>query len=126
MNRASKWALRVLAGAVMALSLTGPAPGNVGGCNAGSPPEADARAFCADRRFWECRRDQFAGRIDDAQFGSCLQRIETQCSGFVWPAGCSPTQGQAEGCVFLLANAELASIPTSELVTMYSDCNLCQ
>ncbi len=124
MTRASKWALRGLAGAIMALSLTGPAPGNVGGC-ASTTAVASPRQFCTDRSFWECRRDQFAGRITDEQYAQCLAAIEGGCSAFVWPPGCTPTPPQADACLLLLQRTDLASTPTPQLLMTYPDCNLC-
>lgn len=109
----------------MALALTGPAPGNVGGCSS-TTAVANANQFCIDRSFWECRRDQFARRITDEQYNQCLVAIDAACSGFAWPAGCAPTPPQGEACLLLLQRTDLASIPTPELLTMYPDCNLCR
>ncbi len=118
-----RWALRLAAGAVIFLALGGPAPGNVGGC--GTVPVADSRGFCVDKRDAECRRDHFAGRIDDVERDQCLREIETRCTGSAWPPGCSPTVDQTEACLTILLRMDLASIPTDELLDVYSECNVC-
>jgi hypothetical protein len=116
--------VRGLAAATMLLSLMGPAPGNVGGCGSATPL-ASPRQFCTDRSFWECRRDQFAGRITDAQYGECLAEIEGACSAFVWPPGCFPTPAQADGCLLLLQRTDLSNVSTPDLLASFPDCNLC-
>lgn len=124
MSRPSKWILRALGGAIMALALTGPAPGNVGGCGSTTAVAAPVQ-FCTDRRAYECLRDHYAERIGDDALRDCLEAIEGACSGFVWPAGCAPTPARARACVELLGNPDLAHIPTPELLMMHSECNLC-
>ena len=124
MKRTTRWALRLAAVATMLAGLTGPAPGNVGGCGAGTQT-ANAATHCRDRRFWLCRRDHFAGRIDDAEFAACLQPIEEGCQGASWPPGCMPTPSQSEACIMLLQRGDLATLTNEQLLAMYPDCQLC-
>lgn len=108
----------------MMLGLTGPAPGNVGGCGGGAGG-ANAVAHCTDVSFWRCRRDQFAGRIDDAQFNQCLAPINMVCASRAWPAGCMPTEAQSEACITLLQRGDIANLTNEEIDTMFSECDLC-
>lgn len=118
-----KWALRLAAGAVLFLALGGPAPGNLGGC--GTVSTADARQFCTDREFWECRRDQFAGRISNEQFNTCVGEVMATCTGFAWPAECAPTQPQADACITILQRGDLATLTTLDLYTEFDECDIC-
>ena len=118
-----KWALRLGAGVVLFLALGGPAPGNVGGC--GTVSSADARQFCTDKEFWECRRDQFAGRISAEEYDACLAAVTPTCTGFAWPAMCTPTEGQTAACVTILQRGDLAPLTTTELYATYTECNIC-
>jgi hypothetical protein len=113
-----------VAAAVLGAALTGPAPGNVGGCGQ-QPPVADAVDFCNDRRWWECRREQFGGRLTDEEFAACIAPIEGQCAGAAWEGTCQPTQEQADACILLLQRADRVQIPIDELLAEYGDCNLC-
>ncbi len=88
-------------------------------------PLADARQFCTDRSFWECRRDQFAGRVGNEEFNACVESVSARCEGFAWPAGCTPTQADADACITILQNAELAALTTAELYATYTECNFC-
>lgn len=125
MKNARRWSLRFAGVGVLMLALTGPAPGRVGGCGA-STQGVSASAHCSDKEFWFCRRDQFAGRIDDEQFSTCLSQIATTCSGIAWPVGCEPTPGQSEACILLLQRGDLATLTNDQLLSMYTDCNLCR
>jgi len=87
--------------------------------------DADARQFCVDQGFWECRRDQFAGRITTEEFNTCISSIMPRCEGFAWPAGCRPTEFEASACITILQRGDLAPITTDELYAMYTECDLC-
>jgi hypothetical protein len=123
-KRASRWVLRVLAGATLFAMLAGPTPGNVGGCGAGTPV-ADPVTHCTEQRYFQCLRDHFAGRIDDEGRDICLSLIEGDCRGSQWREGCAPTPAQSTACITLLRRSDLAHLTTSELTAMYTDCNLC-
>lgn len=86
---------------------------------------SDAVTFCMDQRFWECRRDQFAGRITDAEFEACVAPTAMICAGSAWPAGCRPTPQQTDACLMLLQRLDLADVPTAELYSTYAECDLC-
>jgi hypothetical protein len=88
-------------------------------------PAADAGQFCIDQSFWECRRDQFAGRITTEEFDLCISSALSRCDDIAWPAGCRPTEDQAADCITLLQRGDLASITTAELYATYTECNLC-
>lgn len=88
-------------------------------------PPADAEQFCTDRFFWECRRDQFAGRIDDEEFNACIETVGPRCEGFGWVPGCAPSQAEADACITILQRGDLAALTTAELYAMYPDCDLC-
>jgi hypothetical protein len=118
-----RWALRLAAGAVLFLALGGPAPGNVGGC--GTVSNADARQFCSDKEFWECRREQFAGRMSTEEFNVCVGAVMATCTGFAWPAECTVTQGQADACVTILQRTDLTRLNVAELYATYTECNIC-
>lgn len=124
MNTHRRWALRLLAAGVIGVSLTGPAPGNVGGCGQ-QPPLADAFTHCAEKRRWQCRRDHAFMRISDQDFATCLEPIERECAGAQWDGGCTPTQDQSDACLLLLQRADLGHLTTEELLSTYDDCNLC-
>ena len=125
-----RWILRSLAGAFILAGLTGPAPGNIGGCGAANEG-TNPRQFCADRKYWECRRDEFANNqgvrvVSTETTAACYSGIETSCSGAnVWPEGCAPTPAQLQSCLDLLGRGDLVGLTTPELMAMYSDCNLC-
>jgi hypothetical protein len=93
------------------------------GCGPRDP--ADAEAFCTDRGFWLCRRDQFAGRVTDEQFLLCRDALAPMCAGAAWPGGCEPTTFEADACISLLQRGDLAALTNDEILTMYDDCNLC-
>lgn len=124
MKRATKWMLRVLAGSIMVLALGGPAPGNVGGCGS-TAAVANPGQHCTDFEFWKCRRDQFAGRINNTQFNDCVARVDDTCSAAAWPAGCYPTPAQSNACVLLLQRTDLANLTNDQLLSTYDECNLC-
>lgn len=111
-------------GVLLFLILAGPTPGNVGGC--GSTNQAvSAPQHCTDQEFWLCRRDQYAGRIDQTEFNACVQAIPGTCDGAAWPAGCAPTPAQSDACLLLLQRQDLAHLTYGELQAMYDTCNLC-
>lgn len=124
MTNFRRWALRLLAAGVIGAALTGPAPGNVGGCGQ-QPPIADAVQFCNDQRWWQCRRDNVFGRLTDEEFSACIAPIEAECAGAAWEAGCNPTQDQADACIMLLMRADLGNLTNEELLSTYGECNLC-
>ncbi len=124
MKRASKWTLRILAGAVMFMALGGPAPGTIGGCGS-TVPVMSSVDHCTDFEKAKCDRDHYAMRIDDQQYSQCVAAIATTCSGSTWPPNCSPTPAQSKACVNLLLQLSLADQTTDELLATHSDCNLC-
>ncbi len=126
MKRASRWTLRLVAGAVMFLALGGPAPGNVGGCGS-TVPVADAKNFCFDRNKAKCDRDHYAQRITQAQYDQCVAAIAGQCESFAWPPGCTPTPAQAQACINLLLQVSYANQTTEDLLATHDECgtNLC-
>lgn len=126
MKRASRYFVRLAAGVVLFLALGGPTPGNVGGCGS-STPVANPRQFCVDFEFWKCRREQFARRIDEPTAQACFAAIDAACSGRnAWvPSTCAPTPAEAQACIAMLQQADLASIPTTELLATRTECNLC-
>ena len=124
MKRVRSWVLRAAGAAMILAGLTGPAPGNIGGCGGGASV-ANPVQHCRDEQFWRCRRDQFAGRIDDVQFNQCLAPIEASCSGRAWPPGCGPTPAQSEACITLLQRGDLATLTNEQLDMMFSECDLC-
>ena len=115
-----------LAGIGMVFSfIIAPSPGSVGaGC--GGIATVQASQFCVDKKYFECLRDQAAGRIDATEFATCTTGLQTQCASAAWPAGCSPSQAEADACTELLRNVELLATPTPTLYQMYDDCNLCE
>lgn len=86
---------------------------------------ADPQQFCTDRAFWECRRDEFAGRIGSDEAAVCYGAVEPMCEGVSWPAGCAPSEDDAAACIALLQQADLADLTNEELLARYPDCNLC-
>ena len=119
-----RWTLRVAGLALMFVCIAGPAPGNVGGCGA-TRRVADPVEHCLNTEFWKCRRDQFAGRIDEAQYNACLAPIRGVCSAAAWPVGCEPTRSSSTACVNILSRMDLATFTTPELLARFPDCNLC-
>lgn len=119
-----RWVLRAAAGVVLFLALGGPAPGNVGGC--GNVPVADARQFCVEQGYWECRRDYIAGRTTQQEEADCHRELETRCAGRAWPPGCLPSVDQTEVCFQLLRRMDLAQLTTEELYELYTECDICR
>lgn len=102
------------------LLLTGPAPGEVGGCGADaflSQPED----FCRDRAAWICRRQQARGEIRDID--ACFATIPNTCEGAAWPPSCVPlpTQRVTNACIDALSLVENLDVPPEDL----SECNIC-
>lgn len=124
-TRALRWLLRVAAASLMVAGLTGPAPGNIGGCG-GGVSVADPIEHCRQEGFWRCRRDNFAGRTDQAGFEACLAPVEGRCEGTNWPAQCQPTPGQTSACIERLMAGETVHLTNAELDAMFSACDLCQ
>ncbi|MBZ0115410.1 MAG: hypothetical protein IT378_05010 [Sandaracinaceae bacterium] len=130
----SRLLLRLVGGSVLFAALAGPTPGAVGGCGQ-TTTAAGAAQFCADRIFWECRRDRVGGRLTEAQEAECLAPIagcesgegRCDCAGAAWPDDCipAPTLNDTDACIALLRDASLIGIATADLKMMYPDCNLC-
>jgi len=119
-----RWLLRAAAASVIVACVTGPAPGNVGGCGA-SNPVAPANEHCINERFWKCRRDLAGGRLNESEYMDCLAPIGPACQGAMWPAGCEPSNSQSAACITLLSRSDLVSTPTDVLLMNNDDCNLC-
>jgi hypothetical protein len=124
LKRARRWALRIGVGAVLFLGLAGPAPGDIGGCGS-TNPVASPIQHCTDKEFWQCQRDHFVGRINPAEFDTCVGRIEAMCGAASWPAGCLPTPDESTACIELLRRSDLVHLTTEELLAMNDECNLC-
>lgn len=89
-------------------------------------PTADAARFCADRSFWECRREEFAGRLTADEAAECYRRgSASTCDAARWPEGCAPVDSEADACLDLLQDEALVDTPTGELLEAYDDCDLC-
>ena len=124
-NRRTRWPLRLAAAALAIGLLTGPTPGNTGGCTATSS-QADAHQFCEDRENWKCRREEFARRLDAGEAAACYSAVEPSCIGVnAWPSGCSPTTNQTEACILLLSREDFISFTNEELFAAFEDCNIC-
>jgi len=119
-----RWLLRAAAASVIAACLTGPAPGNVGGCGAENPV-VDATEHCINERFWKCRRDLAGGRLNETEYMDCLLPIQAACSGASWPDGCEPSNSQSNECIVLLSRSDLVTTPTDVLLNTFDECNLC-
>ncbi len=114
-RRARRVLLRLAAGTVALLALGGPTPGYIGSCDAGGSRVADPDQFCADRRDAECARDAYAGRITREMYNVCRMGIETECSGFNWAGGCSPSPETAAACVDALRDMTRIGTVTSAI-----------
>lgn len=89
-------------------------------------PIADAAQFCADRSFWECRREEFTGRLTADEAAECYRRGSADaCDAATWPEGCGPTEDEVDACIDLLQDGDLIDISTPELLEAYDDCDLC-
>lgn len=118
------WAIRLAVGAFLAVALTGPAPGDVGGCGSGVAI-ADPVVHCEEKSFWQCRREEFSMRATPEESAACYARIDMMCPGATWPDACEPTPGQSQVCIDLLQSGEYVDIPTPELLSSFNTCNLC-
>ena len=118
------WAIRLAVGAFLAVALTGPAPGDVGGCGSGVAI-ADPVVHCEEKSFWQCRREEFSMRATPEESAACYARIDMMCPGATWPDACEPTPGQSQACIDLLQSGEYVDIPTRELLSSFNTCNLC-
>lgn len=127
MNR--RFLLLLAAGGVLLMTLTGPAPGDVGACGARFD-RASAPQHCADFRFWRCRREAAAGRLLPAELNACVEDVEMACQTARWPDRCAPTQAQSDACIALLREGTLINVSCDavsdcELTRRYIDCDLC-
>lgn len=120
-----RWTLRISGLVLMFVCIAAPSPGNVGGC-AANRRVANPEEHCINTEFWKCRRDQFAGRIDQAEYDACLVPIRGRCSAAAWPMGCEPTTSSSTACVTLLSRMDLAEFTTPDLLATFPDCNLCE
>ena len=118
------WAIRLAVGAFLAVALTGPAPGDVGGCGSGVAI-ADPVVHCEEKSFWQCRREEFSMRATPEESAACYARIDMMCPGATWPDACEPTPGQSQVCIDLLQSGAYVDIPTPELLSSFNTCNLC-
>lgn len=136
MNR--KMLGRALVGAILFLSLGGPAPGAVGSCG-GSTTAADAHQFCIDWRITRCNRAKARGEVpptppppcvDDPATPAneadpamcnllfCQSQVPESCLHFVWPADCvpEPTTLMVTACYLGLHDpARLADVPADNI-----------
>ncbi|MCB9596620.1 MAG: hypothetical protein H6719_28105 [Sandaracinaceae bacterium] len=97
--------------------------------DAGVPRDADTSPaspteFCINERFWLCRRDLAGGRIDEGQYNMCLEPISAACEGAAWPAGCAPTNEQANACIIELSRSDRVS-ESNETLLAEPVCRLC-
>ncbi|MEQ8459794.1 MAG: hypothetical protein RLO52_47040 [Sandaracinaceae bacterium] len=118
------WLLRLAAAGFIAVGLTGPAPGDVGGCGV-SVSIADPVLHCEEKSFWQCRREEFSMRATPEESAACYDAIPGMCPGASWPADCEPTPAQSQACIDLLQSGEYVDIPTPELLSSFNTCNLC-
>jgi hypothetical protein len=123
---AKRWLPRILAAAFLVLMLGGPTPGNVGGCGVDSEARGvTASAHCLEKQFWQCARDEAAGRLDAMEFQLCNEAVGPGCAGAAFPFGCMPTQEQADDCYDLLRRSDLLHLTNEELLSTHTECNLC-
>ncbi|MGE0791843.1 MAG: hypothetical protein AB7S26_39580 [Sandaracinaceae bacterium] len=123
-KRYASWLLRLVAGAVLFMSLAGPGAGNVGGCG-NTPPLVDAVQHCMDREGARCRREAAAGRISSVEFTDCVNTFMDVCMSASWPTGCAPTPAESQACVRLLTRLDFLQTPTDQLLAEHGECNLC-
>ncbi len=113
----------VLLGAGVVLCLTGPAPGEVGGC--GDPdPIANAADFCAAREQLECTRAYWRGELPAERIPACEERARTGCAAVAdWPPWCTPrpTYREARACLDDMRREDLLDLAPSEIPR----CRLC-
>jgi hypothetical protein len=95
--------LRGLAALVVAMSIAGPAPGHIGGCNV-ETGAVDPVRYCIAYERRVCERDRVAGRIDDAAYATCLRNLDADCAGRNWPVGCSPSEATTQACLDALVD----------------------
>ena len=120
---AGRWVIRLLLGAGFALMLTGPAPGNVGGCGA-PPPFVDPATFCDEFERLSCWRDAAAGRVTEPEFQACLGRVSTVCIGFAFT--CAPLRSSADECLYYITDERGLSFTTERLLAEPGNaCDLC-
>jgi hypothetical protein len=114
--------LRACALVVVALALGGPTPGYVGSCSTSGPDQTvDRVQFCTDTSTWKCARDLAAGRIDMNGYNTCSGRIDTDCAGFNFPAGCAPSRPRADACISALSDANRISTMSDSIVECQSN-----
>jgi len=118
------WTLRLGGAALIAVGLTGPAPGDVGGCGSGVAV-ASPVDHCEQKNDWTCIRENFAGRSTDEERAACQATIPAMCAGATWPEGCMPTPAASAACIDLLRDGRYVDIPTPELLSSFNTCNLC-
>jgi hypothetical protein len=111
--------LRLAAGVVILLALGGPTPGYIGSCDAGGARVADPAQFCVDKRSAECARDLSAMRITMEMYNACSATLLSECNGFNWAAGCSPSPETADACLAALRDPSRLGTLNSEIV----ECN---
>lgn len=117
-----RFVLRALALVVVALALGGPTPGYVGNCSPGSGTSTvDRVQFCTDKETYQCARDLAAGRIDMNQYNTCSGRIDSDCAGFNFPAGCAPSNELAHACIDALSRPERIGTPNDMIVECQSN-----
>ena len=117
-----RFMLRAGALVVVALALGGPTPGYVGSCSTSGPDQSvDRVQFCVDSSTWKCARDLGAGRIDMNAYNACRARIDTDCAGFNFPAGCSPSRPRADACNSALSDANRIGTRSEDIVECQSN-----
>jgi hypothetical protein len=89
-------------GVALFLVLGGPGPGSVGDCTQGASI-ADATQHCRNAGAWRCARRRARGDITEEEERECVSMVEANCPGTNWPAGCAPTQQQADACIAALS-----------------------
>lgn len=119
-----RWVIRLLVGAGFAAMLTGPAPGNVGGCGA-PPPYANVAMFCIELEQWSCWHDAQAGLFTEPQYQACLGAVSTECIGF--NPGCEPLSSATEACLVYLTDERGFGSSAQQLLDLEGNaCLVCQ
>ena len=133
---------RALVGAILFLTLGGPAPGAVGSCG-GEVSVVDAKQFCATKRALECDRARARGETqatapipctDNASTPEneadptvcnwlyCRSLVTGACAAVDWPTDCTPppTELVTNACLNALNDAGRLSTPSADI----AECNI--
>lgn len=80
---------------------------------------ADLVQFCSDEHAYRCARDLAAGRIDMAQYSTCVSGITTTCESFTLP--CALRTDLAQACIDTLAMTMRLDTPFEGIVECHVD-----